>query len=332
MKVFYGFDALPQFRRPVVTMGSYDGVHCGHRQLLSRIVRIASSIEGESVVVTFSPHPRLVLELGGGRSGHGSGGGGEGQGGVNDRSGVGGGDAQKGGAPLRELNSVAEKAMLLEEVGIDNLIVAPFTEEFSRISSYDFVKRYLIGKIGVRVLVVGYNHHFGHDREGDYGFLSRLQGEFDFEVYELPRQEVDRQKVSSTMVRELIGAGKMAQAARNLGRPYFALLHRDEGTLRPDIPDKLLPPPGKYPVAVEAWSSGAGTAGAGMEAAGMTVGGTRAAGVMGAGAVGVSPNASCDRGAAVPKGKPTHTLTIAPGGGLHLAPAVPAADFIVTFL
>jgi len=234
-------------------------------------------------------------------------------------------------APLRELNSVAEKAMLLEQVGIDNLIVAPFTGKFSRITSYDFVKRFLIEKIGVRVLVVGYNHHFGHNKEGDFGFLRRLQGEFDFEVYEVPRHEVDEQKVSSTVVRELIGRGEMAAAARILGQPYFALLHRvalpeatagmpaprwrglvvraplacrgtdcksapadtAAGMLYPDSPDKLLPPAGEYKVGVAAWN---------------------------------------ERAAA----PATRTLTIAPGGELRLDPAPPCAsaptDLIVTFL
>jgi len=288
MRLFYNFDDLPRFRHPVVTMGSYDGVHSGHRQLLQRIVRIAGSLDGESVVVTFSPHPRRVLD--------------------------------HSGDVLRELNSTCEKAMLLADVGIDNLIVAPFTEDFSRISSYDFVKHYLIERIGVRVLVVGYNHHFGHNKEGDYDFLSRLQSEFDFEVYELPRQEIDDQKVSSTIVRELIAEGKMARAARNLGQPYFALLHRDAyGMLRTDSPDKLLPPAGEYKVEVEVWDERAAICALGERVdEGTTQNGVAAQGLE-------------DAREEKHEDKAPHTLTITLDGGLLLDPPAPAGDFIVTF-
>ena len=265
MRIFRSFDSLPPLRHPVVTMGSYDGVHTGHRQLLARIVRIAGSIEGESVVVTFSPHPRRVLNPGSGR--------------------------------FYQLNSIAEKAMLLAGRGIDNLIVAPFNEEFSRISPYNFVREYLIGKIGMRTLVVGYNHHFGHNKEGDYDFLSRLQSEFDFEVYKLPRQEVDDRKVSSTVIRQLIGEGEMATAARYLGQPYFALLHRmTDGTLHTDSPDKLLPPPGEYRVGVTVWNENAALS---------------------------SVNQTDTPTAA--------TFTIAASGKMELTPPPHADDFIVTF-
>ncbi len=152
MKVHYGFDSLPAFRSPVVTVGSYDGVHCGHRAILQRINEIAEQNNGESIVVTFAPHPRIVL-----------------------------GKAEG----LMLLNTLDEKMVLLEEVGIDHLIVAPFTEEFSRLSSEEYVRNYLVEKIGVRTLVVGYNHHFGHNKNGDFRFLQSLQEECGFEVCEI---------------------------------------------------------------------------------------------------------------------------------------------------
>ena len=220
MRVFYGFDHLPVLRNPVVTVGSYDGVHAGHRRLLERIVRLAREQEGESVVVTFSPHPRTVL---GNR-----------------------------GERVVLLNSLREKALLLEEVGIDNLIVVKFTKAFSRISSTVFVTDYLLGRIGARTLVIGYNHHFGHNQEGNFDFLRQLQQRFDFSIYEIPRQDVDRDKVSSTVIRRLIEAGEIGKANRLLGHAYFMIARADaDGRVWPDDPAKLLPPPGEYPVSVE---------------------------------------------------------------------------------
>ncbi len=215
MKVHYGFESLPTFRAPVVTVGSYDGVHCGHRAILSRINELAEKGGGESVVVTFAPHPRIVLGKADG---------------------------------LKLLNTLDEKIALLEEVGIDHLIVAPFTEEFSRLSSEEYVRNYLVEKIGVRTLVVGYNHHFGHNKNGDFRFLQSLQEECGFEVCEISRQQIDDEKVSSTVVRGLIAEGDMAHAMRLLGRPYILIVNLKEYVADPY---KLLPPNGRYRVQVE---------------------------------------------------------------------------------
>lgn len=215
MTVHYGFDSLPTFRAPVVTVGSYDGVHGGHRAILHRINELAKQTGGESVVVTFAPHPRIVLGKADG---------------------------------LKLLNTLDEKIVLLDEVGIDHLIVAPFTEEFSRLSSEEYVRDYLVGKIGVRTLVVGYNHHFGHNKDGDFRFLQSLQQEYGFEVCEIPRQQIDDEKVSSTVVRGLIAEGDVAHAMRLLGRPYILI-----ATLKEYVADpyKLLPPNGRYRVQIE---------------------------------------------------------------------------------
>lgn len=218
MKVFNGFDNLPHFTNPVVTVGSYDGVHAGHRKLLGKIGDTARETGGESVVVTFSPHPREVLG---------------------------------GGEPVRLLTTLKEKTILLEQAGIDNLIVAPFTREFSKLSSYDFVKHYLIDKIGVRTLVVGYNHHFGHNKTGDFDYLDRMGDRFGFDIYMVPRHDVDDDKVSSTIIRKLICEGKVAQASKFLGYPYFIVGRIDQGgAFVPDELSKLLPPQGRYAVSV----------------------------------------------------------------------------------
>lgn len=215
MKVHYGFDSLPAFRAPVVTVGSYDGVHGGHRAILRRINELAAQNGGESVVVTFAPHPRIVLGKADG---------------------------------LKLLNTLEEKIALLEEVGVDHLIVAPFTEEFSRLSSQEYVRDYLVKRIGVHTLVVGYNHHFGHNKDGDFRFLQSMQAEYGFEVYEISRQQIDDEKVSSTVVRQLITAGDVAHAMRLLERPYILITNLKERAIDPY---KLLPPNGRYRVEIE---------------------------------------------------------------------------------
>lgn len=215
MKVHYGFDSLPAFRAPVVTVGSYDGVHGGHRAILRRINELAAQNGGESVVVTFAPHPRIVLGKADG---------------------------------LKLLNTLEEKIALLEEVGVDHLIVAPFTEEFSRLSSQEYVRDYLVERIGVHTLVVGYNHHFGHNKDGDFRFLQSMQEEYGFEVYEISRQQIDDEKVSSTVVRQLITTGDVAHAMRLLERPYILITNLKERAIDPY---KLLPPNGRYRVEIE---------------------------------------------------------------------------------
>lgn len=215
MKVHYGFDSLPAFRAPVVTVGSYDGVHGGHRAILRRINELAAKNGGESVVVTFAPHPRIVLGKADG---------------------------------LKLLNTLEEKIALLEEVGVDHLIVAPFTEEFSRLSSQEYVRDYLVERIGVHTLVVGYNHHFGHNKDGDFRFLKSMQAEYGFEVYEISRQQIDDEKVSSTVIRQLITAGDVAHAMRLLERPYILITNLKERAIDPY---KLLPPNGRYRVEIE---------------------------------------------------------------------------------
>lgn len=226
MEVHYGFDNIPAIKNPVITMGSYDGVHTGHRQLLYRIMDIAAHRNGESVVLTFSPHPRTVLEK---------------------------------NTEVKLLSSLEEKITLLENTGIDHLIVIPFDKAFSMVPPYDFVKEYLIGKIGVSTLVIGYNHHFGHNREGNFDFLDRLENEFGFEVYMTPAHEIDHNKVSSTVIRQLIAEGQMNRASELLGYHYFmyAAMNRDEtgqNKVTPLEPLKLLPPAGEYGVMVKSES------------------------------------------------------------------------------
>lgn len=184
MRIFRGFDSLPHFARPAVTVGSYDGVHLGHRALVERLVSEARALGGESIVLTFDPHPRVTL----GRA--------EG---------------------LRLLTTLDEKAALLAELGVDNLIVIPFDRTFSGLSGREFVARYLVGRLGAEVLVAGYNHRFGHDR----CHCDDLPDDC-LKIVRVEECVADGRKVSSTVIRSLLDEGKTAEAERLLGHP----LHR----------------------------------------------------------------------------------------------------------
>lgn len=188
MRVFHDFDSLPPFRHPAVTVGSYDGVHLGHQALLDRLIAEARGRGGESIVLTFEPHPRITL----GRA--------EG---------------------LRVLTPLDEKVRLMEALGIDNIIVIPFDRAFSTLSGREFLEEYLIGRVGAEVLVVGYNHRFGHDRLA--GDALRVEG---LKVVRVDEREVEGSHVSSTAIRRLLDAGAIDKAERLLGRP----LRKDKET------------------------------------------------------------------------------------------------------
>lgn len=179
MQVFYGFEALPRFTHPVVTVGSFDGVHLGHRTLIERLVAEARAVAGEGIVLTFDPHPRIAL-------GHAEG--------------------------LRLLTTLDEKIRLLDGLGVDHLIVIPFDRAFGSLSGIEFVRDYLIGRVGAETLVAGYNHRFGHDRLAG----SDIEG---LRVVEVGECRIDGQKVSSTTIRKLIEREEFTEAERLLGHP-----------------------------------------------------------------------------------------------------------------
>lgn len=180
MRVFHGFDTLPQFVRPAVTVGSYDGVHLGHRALIGRLVAEARANGGESIVLTFEPHPRITL----GRA--------EG---------------------LRLLTTLDEKLSLLAELGVDNVIVIPFDRTFSALSGEEFVNNYLIGRVGAETLVAGFNHRFGHDRID----CEALAASGRLKVVKVEPCSVGGMNVSSTKIRRLLEEGKTAEAELLLG-------------------------------------------------------------------------------------------------------------------
>lgn len=210
MKVVWGFDNPPLIRNGVATVGSYDGVHRGHCILLNEVVQRAKEGDGESVVLTFEPHPRITLG--------------------NDEG-------------LRLLSTFEEKCRLLEQMGVDYVVVIPFDEAFSRLSREEFIDDYLVGKLGIKQLIVGYNHHFGHNKEGNHSFLLQHGA---LQVVEVAQYTDNGNKVSSTTIRKAVGAGDMALARQLLGHSYIIIGMADaEGVVATDK-YKLLPSDGRY--------------------------------------------------------------------------------------
>ena len=219
MKVVWGFDNPPLLRNAVATVGSYDGVHRGHRILLDEVVRRARECEGESVVLTFEPHPRITLG--------------------NDEG-------------LRLLTSFEEKCALLEKVGIDYVVVIPFDKAFSRLSREEFTDDYLVGKLHIKQLIVGYNHHFGHNKEGDHSFLLQHGA---LQVVEISQYLADGNKVSSTVIRTTIESGDIRSALNLLGHTYIIIGQSDDmGEFTTDE-YKLLPASGRYNALVNGTNS-----------------------------------------------------------------------------
>jgi riboflavin kinase / FMN adenylyltransferase len=230
MKVYRSLDELPLIKNAIVTQGTYDGVHAAHKVILSRLKQIARQREGETVVMTFEPHPRMVLFP----EDHG----------------------------LKLLNTLDEKIEALEAEGIDHLVIIPFTKEFSRLTSLQFIRDIIVNKIGTKVLVIGYNHRFGKNREGSFEHLKEYAGLYGFEVEEISEQDIDEVAVSSTRIRKALEAGDVAQAAKYLGRFYTIQgivkkgrqLGRTIGFPTANVqcndPNKLIPADGVYAVNV----------------------------------------------------------------------------------
>ena len=187
MKVTYGLNNFKTISCAVATTGTFDGVHLGHRKILNQLVAKANKVGGESVLLTFSPHPRIVLQP----------------------------DVE-----LELLSSENEKISLLENTGIDHLIIHPFTREFSRTQSLDFVREHLVNKIGVKHLVIGYDHHFGRNREGSFDHLKEFGPIYGFEVEEIAAFDIDQVNVSSTKIRNALAEGNVELANMYLGAPY----------------------------------------------------------------------------------------------------------------
>lgn len=230
MKVYKGLEEFEKLENAIVTTGTFDGVHQGHRKILHRLIEVAKKNKGESVLLTFFPHPRMVLQP---------------------------------DSDLKLINSIDEKIELLREVGIDHLIIHSFTKEFSRTTSLEFVRDLLVNKIGTTKLVIGYDHHFGRNREGSFEHLKEFGPIYGFEVEEISVQDVDNVNVSSTKVRKALEDGEVDVAANYLGYHFFIqgiVVHgqkvgRELGYPTANIeiqnPYKLIPANGIYAVKVK---------------------------------------------------------------------------------
>jgi riboflavin kinase/FMN adenylyltransferase len=188
MKIYEGLNDFLPIQNAVVTLGTFDGVHLGHQKILGRIREIADDLRGETVLVTFWPHPRLVLY------------------------------PQEHNIKL--LTSFEEKAALLRKFGIDHLITIPFTKEFSQLSSEEFIQKVLVERIQTKVLVIGYDHRFGKDREGGFDHLMANKSRYGFELEEIPREDIDHISISSTKIRNALAEGKVDIARTCLGRDF----------------------------------------------------------------------------------------------------------------
>ncbi|MDZ7739906.1 MAG: FAD synthetase [Bacteroidales bacterium] len=232
MRVFYGFDGLEKISNAVLTTGSFDGVHYGHKIILRRLNKLARQNKGESVLITFYPHPRKVLY------------------------------PDTLGKDLRMIASMDEKIELLEREGLDNLVFVKFTPEFARISGQEFIEKYVFASLKPKVIVVGFNHHFGHNKEGDYSYLKSVADHYGFMAEEIPEQEVQNETVSSTEIRKALSEGYIQRVNAYLDHYYFItarcsecktnikLVGDSRYLLGVEDEEKLLPLAGSYAVSI----------------------------------------------------------------------------------
>lgn len=233
MKVYRSLQQLPVFTNAVVTIGTFDGVHLGHRQIIRQLCAEAKERGGESVLISFYPHPRKIVQP--------------------DRS-------------IAELTTLDERIELLKEQGLDNLVVVPFNKEFSEQSAQEYISSFLVNRFHPALIIIGYDHKFGNNREGDYRLLEQMGERFNYAVKEIPQQLMNEAAISSTKIRQAISNGEIETANQLLGYPYFFKGNVIEGNklgrklgyptanLQIQDPDKLVPANGVY--AVEAQVEG----------------------------------------------------------------------------
>lgn len=188
MKIHENIETFPAINNPVITIGTFDGVHIGHRAIFDKMKEEAVKIGAETVVITFFPHPRIVLGL--------------------DNS------------QLRFINRQNKKIELLEKAGIDHLIIIKFTKEFSLKTSDEFIKGLVIEKLKPAIIVIGYDHHFGKNREGNYHLLEVYSRQYGFKLVQVQAQIIDDITVSSSKIRKLLEAGNVKEANALLGYVY----------------------------------------------------------------------------------------------------------------
>jgi riboflavin kinase/FMN adenylyltransferase len=188
VKIHHDFSSFKEVKNPVLTIGTFDGVHLGHQALLNRMKTLAQEVNGETVVLTFTPHPRTVLFP----EDHG----------------------------IQLLSDTQEKRKFLDDCGIDHLVEFPFTMEFAKKSAFEYVRDLLVVGMNVHTVIVGYDHRFGRNREGNFQLLLEYADMFQFHVEEIPAQLINESEVSSTKIRNAISVGNVEFALQATGRNY----------------------------------------------------------------------------------------------------------------
>lgn len=231
MKIYSNIQEFTAVNDVVITIGTFDGVHCGHKIIIEQLKKAAQQINGETVVLTFFPHPRMVIF-------------------PDDND-------------LKLLNTIEERTTLLEKAGIDHLIIHPFSKAFSKLSALDFVRDILVNKINAKKIIIGYDHRFGKNRAGDFEDLKNFGETYDFEVEEIPAQDIQQINISSTKIRTSLLSGEINAANQFLGYNYFLSGKVVEGekigrkigfptaNIFVDNKYKLIPKNGVYAVKVE---------------------------------------------------------------------------------
>ena len=228
MKIHYDIDHLPDFKNAVITIGTFDGVHEGHKKVIAQLVQEAERVNGESVIITFHPHPRKIVSssiLG-----------------------------------IRLINTLDERIELISKLNVDHLIITPFTDAFSNQIAEEYVKNFLIEKFHPRTIIIGYDHRFGRERKGDYKMLEQLQKAHQYKLKEIPKHVLEDISISSTKIRDAIISGKTEAANTLLGYQFFfegQVMHGDKlgrqlgyptANIRITDDEKLAPADGIYTI------------------------------------------------------------------------------------
>jgi riboflavin kinase/FMN adenylyltransferase len=228
MQLHRNIETLPTFRNAVITIGTFDGVHMGHRQVIQKLKEEAAAINGETVIITFHPHPRKIVS-----------------------------SAILG---IRLINTLEEKIGLLEQIGIDHLIIVPFTEAFANQPAEDYIKDFLVARCNPHTIIIGYDHRFGRDRQGDYVLLEQRASAYHYALKEIPKHILDNISISSTNIREDILHNRIETANKLLGYEFFfsgEVIHGDKlgrqlgyptANLKINSEEKIIPGNGIYAV------------------------------------------------------------------------------------
>jgi riboflavin kinase/FMN adenylyltransferase len=230
VRIYNNISEIGQIKNPVVTVGTFDGVHIGHQKVINQLVSTAKAMDGESVIITFEPHPRQVLQP---------------------------------GFDLRIIITREEKIRILEKCGVDHFIIIEFSREFAQNSSEEFLRKYIVEPLKPVKIIIGYDHHFGKGRQGDFNFLQEMGEKYHFQIEQVAMLDVKQIAVSSTKIRDAIKRGDMKEVSEFLGYNYSisgTVVHGNQigrtlgfptANIKPDHPDKLVPANGVYAVLVE---------------------------------------------------------------------------------